>query len=65
LNPDRKRQQRPYIAFAWVTAVVILLVAWVQSQHGTAQTAGLMIGLPVIAILLLIAIRFGRTIRRP
>jgi hypothetical protein len=36
-----------------------------QSQHGTAQTVGLVIGLPIIAILLLIAIRFGRRIRRP
>jgi chromate transport protein ChrA len=65
MDPDRKRQQRQYIAFAWVAAVVILLLAWLQSQHGTAQTVGLVIGLPIIAILLLIAIRFGRRIRRP
>lgn len=65
MDPDRKRQQWQYIAFAWVAAVVILLLAWLQSQHGTAQTVGLVIGLPIIAILLLIAIRFGRRIRRP
>jgi hypothetical protein len=41
-----------------------LLLAWLQSRHGAAQTVGLVIGVPVIAILLLIAIRFGRRIGR-
>ena len=65
MDPDRKRRQRQYIAFAWVAAVVILLLAWLQNQHGTAQTVGLVIGLPIIAVLLLIAVRFGRAVKRP
>ena len=65
LEPDRKRRQRQYIAFAWVALVVILLLAWLQNQHGSAQRVGLVIGLPIIAILLLVAIRFGPAVRRP
>ncbi len=65
LDPDRKRRQRQYIAFAWVAAVVILLLAWLQNQHGTDQIVGLVIGLPIIAVLLLIAVRFGRAVKRP
>lgn len=64
MDPDRKKRQRQYIAFAWVAAAVILLLAWLQNQHGTAQTVGLVIGLPIIAVLLLIAIRFGRVMKR-
>jgi hypothetical protein len=45
-----------FVAFAWVAAVVILLLGWLQNQHGTAQTVGLVIGLPIIAVLLIIAV---------
>jgi hypothetical protein len=65
LDPDRKRRQRQYIVFAWVAAGVILLLVWLQNQHGTAQAIGLAIGLPIIALLLVVAIRFGRAMKRP
>ena len=54
-----------FVAFAWVAAVVILLLGWLQNQHGTAQTVGLVIGLPIIAVLLIIAVRRGRAMKRP
>ena len=65
LDRDRKKRQRQYIAFAWVAAAVILLLAWLQNQRGSAQTIGLIIGLPIIAVLLIVAIRWGRAIKRP
>jgi hypothetical protein len=65
MNRDRKMRQRQYVAFAWVAAAVILLLAWLQNQHGAAQTIGLVIGFPIIALLLLVAIWFGRTMKGP
>lgn len=65
LDRDRKKRQRQYIAFAWVAAVVILLLAWMQLMHGTVRTIGLIVGLPVIALLLIVAIRWGRATKRP
>jgi chromate transport protein ChrA len=65
LNPDQKKRQRQYVAFAWLAAVVILLLAWLQSQHGAPRTVGFVIGLPIIAVLLVLAVRWSRAIRRP
>lgn len=65
MDPDRHRQQRQFIGFAWVAAVVILILAWMQLQHGTLRTLGLIIGLPIISVLLVITFRWGRAIKRP
>jgi hypothetical protein len=65
LDPERARRQRQYIAFAWVAAVVILLLAWMQIQHGSVRAVGLIIGLPMIVILLVLAVRLGLAIKRP
>ena len=65
MDPERARRQRQYVAFAWVAAVVILLLAWMQIQHGIVRAIGLIIGLPIITILLVLAIRWGRAIKRP
>jgi hypothetical protein len=64
VDPDRKRQQRQYVVFGWVAAGVILLLAWLQLQHGAARAIGLVIGLPIIAVLLFVAIRWGRNLKR-
>jgi hypothetical protein len=65
LDPEQQRRQRQYIAFAWVAAVLILILAWMQIQHGTVRAVGLIIGLPIIAILLILAVRWSRAIKRP
>jgi phosphatidylserine synthase len=62
---DPKHTQRRFIGFAWLAGAVILLLAWLQLQHGAAGTVGLAIGLPIIAVLLLVTIRWGRAIKRP
>jgi uncharacterized membrane protein len=64
LDPERQKRQRQFVVFAWVASVVVLLLAWLQLQHGTARTIGMVIGLPIIAILLVITIRWGRAIKR-
>jgi len=65
MDPDRRRQQRQYTAFALVAAVVVLLLALIQIQPGAGRTIGLLIGLPIIAVVLVLAFRWGRAIRRP
>jgi hypothetical protein len=43
--------------FSPIASVVILLLAFLQLQHGTLRAIGLVIGLPVIAVLFLVALR--------
>jgi hypothetical protein len=46
--------------FGVMAAVLILGLAILQLQHGTLRTVGIAIGLPVIVILLVIAMRIVR-----
>lgn len=62
---DQERLQRRFIVFACMAAVVVLLLAWLQFQHGVARTIGVVAGLPIIVVLLIIAVRFSRAAKRP
>ena len=58
-GPPRTRQQQ-MTRFGVMAAVLILGLAILQLQHGTLRTVGIAIGLPVIVILLVIAMRIVR-----
>jgi hypothetical protein len=64
IDHERKRQQRRFIAFSWVAAIVVLLLAALDLRGGADRTLGVAIGLPIIAIQLLITFRWGRAIKR-
>jgi hypothetical protein len=63
-DPKQERRQREFIAFTSLAAVIVLVLAWLQFQHGTAHTIGLIVGLPAIAVLLVVAVRFVRAHQR-
>jgi hypothetical protein len=64
LDPERQKRQRQFIRFAWVATAIVLLLAWMQLQHGTVRTVGVIISLPVIAVLLVVTFRWGQAIKR-
>jgi hypothetical protein len=62
---SREKLQRQFVIFACVAGPLVLLLAWSQYQHGAVRTIGLVVGLPVIVVLLIVADRFRREIKRP
>ena len=52
--------QRRVLIFRPVALVVLLLLALLNVQNGAAHTIGLVIGIPVIAVFLLVAVRSFR-----
>lgn len=63
IDSERKRRRRQFAVFGWTAVIVILLLAWLQSQAGTGRAVGLAIGLPIIAYLLWSAIRLSPAIK--
>jgi hypothetical protein len=52
--------RRQVVGFAWAAAIAILILAFLQTRSGTVQAVGFVIGLPVILVLLVIALRAFR-----
>jgi hypothetical protein len=65
MTPEQRQAQRRILVFSPVAAVVVLLLAFLQLQHGTPRTIGQVIGLPVILILLLVVFRTLRVPKKP
>jgi hypothetical protein len=57
LTPEQREIQRRVLIFSPIAIVVVLLLAFLNLQHGAAHTIGLVIGIPVIVVLLVVAIR--------
>jgi hypothetical protein len=49
------------VGFAWASAIVIVALALLQLQGGTAGDFGFVIGLPVILVLLVLWMRAYRS----
>jgi uncharacterized integral membrane protein len=52
--------RRQVVGFAWAAAILILVLAFSQTRSGTIQTIGFVVGLPVILVLFVIAVRAVR-----
>ena len=52
---------RQIVGFGWTAAVVVLVLAFLQTQSGTVQAVGFVVGLPVILVLLVISLRMVRS----
>ena len=57
MTPEQREWQRRVLLFSPIALAAILLLAFLNLQHGLAHTIGLVIGLPVIAVLLMVAVR--------
>jgi phosphatidylserine synthase len=64
LDPDRKRLHYQFLGFAIVAAVIVILLVWMQYQHGTVRNVAIALGLPILAVLWLIAYRFKQKVKR-
>src|ERR1700722_12467077 len=52
---------RQIVGFGWAAAVLVLVLVFLQTRGGTVQAVGFVVGLPVILVLLVIALRMVRS----
>ena len=48
---------RQIVGFAWTASILVLVLAFLQTRGGTVQAIAFVVGLPVILMLLVIALR--------
>jgi len=58
---SRNRNQRQIVLFGPIAAVVVWLLVISNYSHGTIHIVGLVLGLPVIGLLFLVALRLYKT----
>ena len=59
----RNRSQRQIVIFGPIAAVLVWLLVISDYSHGAIHTLGLVLGLPIMGLLLLVALRFYRSSR--
>jgi choline-glycine betaine transporter len=57
--------QRQFLVFAPLAAALVLLLAISANSHGALHTVGLIVGLPIVAVLLIVALRLYRKTKEP
>jgi hypothetical protein len=56
--------QRHFVVFSLVAVVVVWLIVIANYSHGTIHLVGVILGLPAIAVLLWIGLRFLKASKR-
>ena len=52
---------RQIVGFGWTAAILVLVLAFLQTRSATVQAVGFVVGLPVILMLFVIALRMVRS----
>jgi hypothetical protein len=52
---------RQIVWFGWTASILVLVLAFLQTRSGTVQAVGFVVGLPVILMLFVIALRMVRS----
>jgi len=56
-SPSRDRNQRQFVVFSLVAMVAVWMLVLLAYAHGALHTLGLAVGVPIVALLLLIGLR--------
>jgi hypothetical protein len=54
--PSRDRNQRQFVVFSLVAVVAVRILVLLAYAHGALHTLGLVVGIPIVALLLRIGL---------
>jgi Flp pilus assembly protein TadB len=64
MTPEQQGHYRRFVIFSWIAAVIVVCLALAAISHGTLRTIAAIVGVPVLAVLLVVARRLGARIKR-